>query len=313
MSPPVVHLGGVGVTYQSRRLWDSGGIEAVSAVTLAIGRGETLGLVGESGSGKTTLGKLCLGMMRPTQGSVQLNGQPFPRDRRSLKGRLAVVLQHPEWALNPRLRVRFAVSEPLRIAGSVPADEIHSAVADMLVKVGLEPVLANRYPHELSGGQRQRLAIARALITHPQFVVFDEAVSALDVSVQSQVLNLIKDLQASERFAALFISHDLAVTRYVAHRIGVMYQGELVELAPASTFYHKPKHPYSRALRLIIAEEDRAAFTFKDVAAPGAARGCPFSARCPWAIERCVADKPVLREVEGSYSACHRAEEIGAA
>ncbi len=313
MNPPVVHLDSVGVTYQSRRLRDSGTIAAVSGVTLAIERGQTLGLVGESGSGKTTLGKLCLGMIRPTQGTVQLNGQPFPRHRRELKGRLAVVLQHPEWALNPRLRVGISVAEPLSIARSLPSGKVDATVEDMLSKVGLEPVLARRYPHELSGGQRQRLAIARALITHPQFVVFDEAVSALDVSIQSQVLNLIKDLQASEGFAALFISHDIAVTRYVAHTIGVMYQGELVEQAPASTFYLKPKHPYSRALRLTLAEEDRAAFTFKDTTGSESARGCLFSVRCPWAVDRCFADKPGLRDVEGSRSACHRAEEVGAA
>ena len=227
---PIVRVEDVGVTYQSRRLVDQGGIQAISALTLAIGRGETVGLVGESGSGKTTLGRLCLGMLRPTRGHVEFDGEAFPRNRRRLRGRLAVVLQHPEWALNPRLKVRVAVAEPLQITGSLPRRDVASAVADMLAKVGLEPVLASRYPHELSGGQRQRLAIARALITHPQFVVFDEAVSALDVSVQSQVLNLIKDLQASEGFAALFISHDLAVTRYVAHRIGVMYQGELTPM-----------------------------------------------------------------------------------
>lgn len=313
MKPPVIYLGGVSATYASRRLRDSGSVRAVSGVTLAIERGRTLGLVGESGSGKTTLGKLCLGMMRPAEGFVQFNGEPLPRNRHRLRGSLAVVLQNPEWALNPRLRVGVSVAEPLRIARSLPSGDVPATVADMLAKVGLEPVLANRYPHELSGGQRQRLAIARALITNPRFVVFDEAVSALDVSIQSQVLNLIKDLQASEGFAALFISHDIAATRYVAHDVAVMYRGELVEQASAGTFYCKPRHPYSRALRLTIAERDRAAFTFRDLVEGDDAKGCLFSEKCPWAIERCVAEKPVLREVGEGQSACHRAEDVGEA
>ncbi len=313
MKPPVIYLGGVSATYASRRLRDSGSVRAVSGVTLAIERGRTLGLVGESGSGKTTLGKLCLGMMRPAEGFVQFNGEPLPRNRHRLRGSLAVVLQNPEWALNPRLRVGVSVAEPLRIARSLPSGDVPATVADMLAKVGLEPVLANRFPHELSGGQRQRLAIARALITNPKFVVFDEAVSALDVSIQSQVLNLIKDLQASEGFAALFISHDIAVTRYVAHDIAVMYRGELVEQAAARTFYDKPRHPYSRALRLTIAERDRAAFTFRGLVEGGDAKGCLFSENCPWAIERCVVEKPVLRGVGEGHSACHRAEDVGEA
>ena len=310
LNPPVVRLTGVSATYQPRRLRDTGSVRAVAGVTLAIERGRTLGLVGESGSGKTTLAKLCLGMMRPAHGSVEFDGAPFPRDRRRLKGRLAVVMQNPEWALNPRLRVGASVAEPLRIAGSRPSGEVDATVADILARVGLEPDLAGRFPHELSGGQRQRLAIARALITRPRFVVFDEAVSALDVSVQSQVLNLIKDLQADEGFAALFISHDIAVTRYVAHDIAVMYRGELVEQASARMFYFKPKHPYSRALRLTIAEEDREAFTFREPAASEAAEGCPFTALCSWAIDRCASDKPALRDVGESRCACHRAEEV---
>ena len=311
MTPPVIHLDSVSATYQPRRLRDTVGVQAVSDVTLTIERGQTLGLVGESGSGKTTLGRLCLGMMRPTEGSVTFDGEPLPKDRRRLRGRLAVVLQNPEWALNPRLRVGVSVAEPLRIARSLSSGKVEATVAELLARVGLEPILANRFPHELSGGQRQRLAIARALITHPRFVVFDEAVSALDVSIQSQVLNLIRDLQASEGFAALFISHDIAVTRYIAHDIAVMYQGEMVEKAPARLFYHKPKHPYSRALRLTIAEEDRAAFSFNDLIASHAAGGCLFSSHCPWAIDQCITDKPELRDVEGSLSACHRAEKIG--
>jgi oligopeptide/dipeptide ABC transporter ATP-binding protein len=183
----------------------------------------------------------------------------------------------------------------------------------MLDLVGLDRSLARRYPHELSGGQRQRLAIARALVTDPQFVVFDEAVSALDVSVQSQVLNLIKDLQARKGFASLFISHDLAATRYVSHRIAVMYAGEILEIAPAALFYARPQHPYSRALRLPIAELDRARFGLRTAPDLVPSAGCPLSPRCPWAIDLCCSTKPALRPVGEGLSACHRAEEISIA
>ncbi len=247
MSPePVIELRRVHLTYRSGAIWNRRTVSAVSGVDLSIARGEILGLVGESGSGKTTVGRLCLGLLPPTEGEVLFEGGTVPRGR-SMGGRAAVVLQQPEWALNPRLKVGTSVAEPLTIRGVARSERAH-LILDALRQVGLDPAMAGRYPHELSGGQRQRAAIARALITKPSFVVFDEAVSALDVSVQMQVLNLIKDLQASRAFSALFISHDLAATRYVASRVAVMRLGELVEVGDVQRFYVQPEHPYSREL-----------------------------------------------------------------
>ena len=312
MNGGVIELEGAGVTFQAGQMWDRRSVDAVKAVSFTIAGGETLGLVGESGSGKTSIGRICLGLVRPTRGEVRFEDRPFPRTRGALPGRLAVVLQHPEWALNPRLRAGVSVGEPLRVVGE-GIREVRRRVAEMLELVGLEPSFAERHPHELSGGQRQRLAIARALITNPRFVVFDEAVSALDVSVQTQVLNLVKELQQREGFAALFISHDLAATRYVSHRIAVLYAGEIMELAPAAQFYDKPWHPYSRALRVSIAEWERESFELRGEVEAIDTFGCPLSPRCPWAIERCHVERPALRELAGGLTACHRAEEVAEA
>lgn len=249
MSDAVLSLKDIGVTYGGG-VFSGEAVEAVRGVSLEIARGETLGLVGESGSGKTTLGQVCLGLLKPTTGEVLFDGAPFP-SLRALKGRLSVVLQHPEWALNPRLTCGVSVGEPLAILGD--RKDKQGKVAAMLDQVGLDPALAARYPGELSGGQRQRMAIARALITEPRFIVFDEAVSALDVSVQAQVLNLIRDLQAEHGFGALFISHDLAATRYACHHIAVLRHGEVLEIGPAKRFYGQAEHAYTRALMDTIA------------------------------------------------------------
>jgi ABC-type glutathione transport system ATPase component len=245
---PVISLADLAVTYRTGPVWKRVAVPAVKGVTLQIGPGETLGLVGESGSGKTTLGRVMLGLVKPSSGKFLFQQEPFhPRLRRA--GALSVVFQHPEWALNPRMRCASSIAEPLDIQQIGDRAERREKVAAMLAQVGLESALATRFPGELSGGQRQRMAIARALITHPRFIVFDEAVSALDVSIQAQILNLIRDLQEQHGFAALFISHDLAATRYISHRIAVMRAGEFVEVAPAASFYATPDHPYSRSLR----------------------------------------------------------------
>ena len=252
VSPPVIALRDIAVAYRTGPAWRRTLVPAVDGVDLDVAAGETVGLVGESGSGKTTLARVALGLIRATRGRFLFDGAPFdPHVRR--QGALAVVFQHPEWALNPRLRCQASIAEPLRIQGLGDRTERAAKVQAMLAEVGLDPALAQRYPGELSGGQRQRMAIARALITRPRFIVFDEAVSALDVSVQSQILNLILALQQQHRFAALFISHDLAATRYVARRIAVMRSGRFVEVAPARKFYDRPDHEYSRALYESIA------------------------------------------------------------
>lgn len=242
---PVIDLKDIAVTFR-RRLIGGDVVQAVRGVSLSIAPGETLGLVGESGSGKTTLGRVCLGLLKPTEGTILFEGEDFG-NLRQRRGQLSVVLQHPEWALNPRLRCGPSIAEPLTILGASAAERV-KAVETMLDRVGLPGSFADRYPGQLSGGQRQRVAIARALVTEPRFILFDEAVSALDVSVQAQVLNLISDLQKQLGFAALFISHDMAATRYLCHRIAVMLRGEIVESAPAERFYGEPEHDYTKAL-----------------------------------------------------------------
>jgi ABC-type glutathione transport system ATPase component len=243
-----VRLESVRFAYGRRGLFSRGGPEVVRDVSLVVAKGQTLGLVGESGSGKSTIGRVALGVYPPTSGRALFGGVPIERQRRQLKGRFQVVLQNPEWSLNPRLRIGVSVAEPLTVAKVGTRAERRERVGELLELVGLPEALARRYPHELSGGQQQRVAIARALITQPDFIVFDEAVSALDVSVQAQTLNLIKSLQAAAGFAALFISHDMAAVRYVSDSVAVMMNGEIVELAPVQTFYGNPGHPYSRLL-----------------------------------------------------------------
>ena len=248
----VIEFRDVAVTYHKGPFWNRSSTNAVKQVNLSVAAGETLGLVGESGSGKSTLGRVALGLIKPSGGSFEFAGLPFDPAMRK-EGAMSVVLQHPEWALNPRLKNWVSISEPLKIQTSLSSQQRYEATLKMLSLVGLDQDFADRYPGELSGGQRQRVAIARALITKPRFILFDEAVSALDVSVQSQILNLIKELQEQHRFASIFISHDLAATRYVSDRIAVMLEGEIVEVAEAQKFYEKPDHPYSQQLYATIA------------------------------------------------------------
>jgi ABC-type glutathione transport system ATPase component len=248
MTRSIIKLADVSVHYKRGMPWNNQSIVAVAQATMAIAESETLGLVGESGSGKSTIGKICLGLLKPTTGTATLLGEPILGIGRRKPGTLAAVLQHPEWSLNPKLTIGRSIAEPLRVAGTTAAKE-RLKVARMLERVGLNEAFARRLPGELSGGQRQRASIARALITAPRFVVFDEAVSALDVSIQAQILNMVKELQGEMNFASLFISHDLAAVRYVAHNIIVMNSGEIVDRAPAKSFYAPMSNPYVRKLQ----------------------------------------------------------------
>ena len=310
MKVPIIDARYVAVTYRSGPFWDQRVTHAVRAMTFEIAEGETLGRVGESGSGKTTLGRLCLGLVPATAGAVLFDRQLIAPRHRPPAGKLSVVLQHPDWALNPRLSVGTSLGEPLAILGAVSRGERLAQARRALEMVGLDASFVGRFPHELSGGQRQRVAVARALITEPRFIVFDEPVSALDVSVQTQVLNLIKDLQHQHGFAALFISHDLAATRYVAHRIAVMYAGALMETGPAELFYRTPQHPYSRALSAAATQERREGVALRGTAEDISHKGCPLALRCPWSAERCREEPPELRQLTLGEVACHRAEEI---
>jgi ABC-type glutathione transport system ATPase component len=236
------------VKYHSRHT-QGGMLYALRGVSLELFPGETVGVIGESGAGKTTLGRVLLGLVKPTSGEVRVLGvDPSARGAsRKLRGRVQVVLQNPDSSLNPLLPIWRILSEPLRVSGT-PPESRQGAIDWILESVSLDPSLRERRPHELSGGQRQRVAIARAVVSRPELIVFDEAVTALDASVQVQVMNLIRDLQDETRFAALFISHDLAAVRYVSHRIAVAYGGELVETGPSERFYGEPEHQYSREL-----------------------------------------------------------------
>jgi len=255
-SEPTAELRGVDLDYRSGPPWARLHKRAVSGVSLGVAPRETLGLVGQSGSGKTSVGRLMLGLLRPTNGTVLFEGRLIGEERRRHRGRLQAVLQNPAWSLDPRMRCGISIAEPLTVARTLtPAmtramtrAERRRRVGEILEHVGLDPGVAARYPHELSGGQQQRVAIARALISEPALVVFDEAVSALDVSVQAQILNLIKRLQAEVGFAALFISHDIAAARYVSQRVAVMHKTEIVEIADSGDLYHSASHPYTRSL-----------------------------------------------------------------
>jgi len=244
---PIVELDDVSVAFSSGVGSARREVRAMSHVSFAVAPGQTLGLVGESGSGKSTTGAVVLGLQRPDAGIARFQGAPLARSLRSRAGRMQAVLQHPRWALDPRSTVIDSVLEPLLVHERRNAETEQRAL-QMLEHVGLEASFATRRPHQLSGGQLQRVSVARALVTNPAFIVFDEAVSALDVSVQAQILNLIRDLQAAHGFAALFISHDLAAVRYIAQSVAVMRAGEIVELAPTEVFYKLPSHPYSRLL-----------------------------------------------------------------
>ena len=319
---PLLQVADLVKHYQSGGVFARPGppVRAVDGVSFAIGRAETLGLVGESGCGKSTVGRTLLRLQEPTSGRAVFDGADvFALDRgdlRRLRRRMQIVFQDPYSSLNPRMRIGSAVAEGIEIHRLVPRADIPGRVAALLAEVGLDPAFARRYPHEFSGGQRQRIGIARALAVEPSFIVCDEPVSALDVSVQAQVLNLLADLQRQRGLSYLFIAHDLAVVRQVAHRVAVMYLGKIVETGATEDLLKEPRHPYTIALLSAVPEPDpagkkRRVVLAGDPPSPSAPpSGCPFHPRCfhPSRSDRCRTEPPVLRPVGATQVACHYAE-----
>jgi peptide/nickel transport system ATP-binding protein len=294
-------------------------VHAVDGVDFEIERGTTLALVGESGCGKSTVARLLVGLIEPSAGAIHFDGQPLAglqgAARRALQRRLQMIFQDPYASLNPRWTVEDIVAEPLREHALVQGRGAQRArVAELLQQVGLTAADAAKYPHQFSGGQRQRISIARALATQPEFLVCDEPTSALDVSVQAQVLNIMKRLQRERGLTYLFISHNLAVVRHVADRVGVMYLGRLVEVAPKRALFTTPRHPYTRMLLDAIPDVHMSGRARTPVqgevpnplSPPG---GCSFHPRCPHANARCQAERPALIAVQGVQVACHAVQE----
>src|SRR5574344_918300 len=298
-------------------------LKAVDDVTFSIKRGETLGLVGESGCGKTTLGRSVLHLYEPTDGLIYFNGKLI-KDNASLveyRKKAQVVFQDPYSSLDPRMTVEDIIAEPLDVYHAYKdKTDRRQQVLDLMKIVGLTPEHLTRYAHEFSGGQRQRIGIARALAMKPQFVVCDEPVSALDVSIQAQVINMFDELQDQMGLTYLFIAHDLLVVRHISDRIAVMYLGKMVELADAREIYEHPLHPYTKCLMSAVplpdpkaARENKRIVLSGDIPSPlNAPSGCPFRTRCPYASEVCAASMPEFKEVSsGHFVACHRLNEIG--
>ena len=297
-------------------------LKAVDGVSFSINKGETLGLVGESGCGKTTVGRTILHLYKPTDGEIWYNGKQIvsKQDVQEFRKKATMVFQDPYSSLNPRMTVADIIGEPLDVHKLYKTKaERQERILELMSHVGLNSEHAARYAHEFSGGQRQRIGIARALAVNPDFIVCDEPVSALDVSIQAQVINMFDELQDKLGLTYLFIAHDLLVVRHISDRIAVMYLGKMVELADAKTIYERPLHPYSKSLLSavpvpdpVVARANKRIVLEGDIPSPlNAPSGCPFRTRCPYATEQCAAEMPAFKEVEsGHFVACHHVGEI---
>ena len=303
-------------------LFTSKPLKAVDDVSFAIRKGETLGLVGESGCGKTTVGRTLLHLYKPTAGEIWFDGKQIvtPKDILEYRKKTAMVFQDPYSSLNPRMTVSDIIAEPLDVHRMYQnKKERQERILELMSKVGLNSEHANRYAHEFSGGQRQRIGIARALSMNPEFVVCDEPVSALDVSIQAQVINMFDELQEQMNLTYLFIAHDLLVVRHISDRIAVMYLGKMVELADAKEIYDRPLHPYTKSLMSAVplpdpkkARENKRIVLHGDIPSPlNAPSGCPFRTRCPYATDACAEAMPEFKEVAtGHFVACHHVDKI---
>ncbi len=298
-----------------------GYVRAVDDVSFFVHKGETFGLVGESGCGKTTLGRTILQLYRPTAGKVYFDGIDLTtlkgEELRKMRRRMQIIFQDPYASLNPRMTVGDIIGEPLEVHGIAKGREKRERVMELLKTVGLNPYFINRYPHEFSGGQRQRIGVARALAMYPDFIVCDEPISALDVSIQAQIINLLEDLQEKFNLTYLFIAHDLAVVRHISNRVAVMYLGKIVELTDRDSLYNNPLHPYTQALLSAVpipdpvVEERRKRIILKgDVPSPAnPPSGCRFHTRCPVVMDICKEVEPEFKDVGGEHwVACHRVQ-----
>jgi oligopeptide/dipeptide ABC transporter ATP-binding protein len=312
------------------KTFDSGGgwfnraksARVVTDVSFSLQRGEVFALVGESGSGKTTIGRMLLRLIEPDTGTITFDGMDVrslpPAELRRLRRRIQIIFQDPFGSLDPRVRIGAAIAEPITLHGLRPANQVKDRVAELLSLVGLDAAHAQRYPHEFSGGQRQRVAIARALAVEPELIVCDEPVSALDLSIQAQVVNLLGELRSRLGVSYIFISHDMAVVRHLASHVGVLYAGRLVEVGPAETIFADPRHPYTRMLLAATpspvpgAPRERDTITGEPPSPFTAWSQCRFASRCPHRIEACLAADPPLAEVAPPprLSACLRAEAL---
>ena len=326
MSPPLLQIDGLTMHFAARRSVfgrPTATVKAVDGIALTVEAGSTLALVGESGCGKSTVGRLILRLIEPTAGRVRFDGRDIfaldEKELRAFRREAQIVFQDPYASLNPRMTVEQILSEPLALHDIVPAGQRRERVAELLGLVGLNPRVSRRYPHEFSGGQRQRIAIARALAVEPKLIVCDEPVSALDVSIRSQILNLLSDLQRRLSLTYIFISHDLSVVKHIASQVAVMYLGRIVELASADELFAHPRHPYTRALLSAIPLPSPRARRHPqllegDVPSPLVPpAGCHLHPRCRHAVERCRSERPTLiDDSAGHLTACHRWSELPA-